>query len=81
MATDRSDLVRFYQYSGEQNIMRKINLRENRAYLETYTPGILYDYDILQIYARGFFMRRPQTKSTYIQKNSLLYDDHATPDF
>ena len=61
--------------------MRKINLRENREYLGTYTPGIPYHYDIIQISVRGFFMRRPQKKATHIQKNSPLYDDHACPDF
>ena len=61
--------------------MRKINLRENRAYLETYTPGIPYHYDIIQISERGFLMRRLQKKATHIKKNSPLYDDHACPDF
>ena len=80
-AIHQSGLVQFYHVSENKKYTKKINLREKKVYLKTYIHGILYHYDIFQISARGFFMRRPRKKATHVKKNSLLCDDHACPDF
>ena len=49
--------------------------------METFSRGILYNYDVRQISVKGVLTRRTSTKATRLAETHLLCDDHHTPEF